>query len=84
MVQEENILPVREVYTQCSQDTHENTKKQGIALDIRVEPVSAGKHGAQNPVGPLSGGSKAPRYLISWRAETSCQFAALQQVRHST
>ena len=60
-VQEENILLVREAYAQVfTQDTHKNTKKQGRALHSRVEPVSSGKHSAQNPVGPLSGGGEAP------------------------
>lgn len=64
MVQEENILLTREAYAPV--DAHQNTKEQGRALDIQVEPVSTGKHGAQNPVRPLSGGSKAPGCIISW------------------
>ena len=56
-----HILLIREAYAQVFTG-HKKTspKKPGIALDIQEEPVSAGKHSAQNPVCPLCGAVAFP------------------------
>lgn len=48
-----HILLIREAYAQVFTGHKTSPKKPGIALDIQEEPVSAGKHSAQNPVCPL-------------------------------